>query len=152
MAGTADDYEELLKLFNDHDVKYLIVGAHAVIFYSEPRFTKDLDLWVPPQLNDPHKVLKALKAFGAPIGELTPSDLENEKLIFQIGVAPVRVDLLMGLGSLDPKKAWNNRKKSNYGETEVSILALEDLIVAKENAGRDQDLLDLKRLKKIKKK
>lgn len=150
MAATSDDYEELLKLFNDHDVKYLIVGAHAVIFYSEPRFTKDLDLWVPPQLNDPQKILQALKAFGAPIGDLSVSDLKNEKLIFQIGVAPVRVDLLMAVGALNAKNAWKNRKKSNYGEVEVSILGLEDLIVSKEAAGREQDLLDLKRLKKIK--
>lgn len=82
------DYEELFRLLNDYKVRYLVVGAYAVMFYSAPRFTKDLDLWISPDGNDPNQVHKALREFGAPLKGIRPEDFRDKTMILQIGVAP----------------------------------------------------------------
>ncbi len=148
----SSDYEDLFKTLNGYRIKYLIVGAYAVIYYTEPRYTKDLDVWIFPDLNDNQKVYGALKKFGAPLQGMTPDDFKNKKMIYQIGVAPVRIDIKMDVEGLDFKKAWKNRKKILFGKTPVCILGLKDLIQAKEKMGRPQDLLDLQKLSEHKSK
>ncbi len=140
------DYEDLFKTLNGHKVKYLVVGAHAVIFYTEPRFTKDIDIWIPSELNHPKNVYKALKEFGAPLRQISIEDFLDKKMILQIGVAPIRVDILMNIEGVPIELAWKNRVKAYYGKTPISILGIEDLIRTKKKAGRPQDDLDLKKL------
>jgi hypothetical protein len=88
------DFEELLSIFNAHEVKYLVVGGYAVMLYTEPRYTKDLDLWVEPGPENASRVFRALAAFGAPLMGLSPDDFAHEDFFYQIGVPPVRVDVL----------------------------------------------------------
>lgn len=148
----SEDYEDLFKILNAYKIKYLVVGAHAVMFYSEPRFTKDMDVWIPQSLNDPKRIHKALTAF-APLKGLKPSDFQDPKLILQIGVAPVRVDILGSLSDVSAEEAWRRRRRSRYGKTPIFILGLEELIRTKKATGRPQDNLDLACLcKKAKKK
>lgn len=144
------DYEELFKKLNAHKIKYLVAGAYAVMYYSEPRFTKDIDVWIIPDLNDAAKTFEALKDFGAPLKDLTLNDLQNRKLIFQIGVTPVRIDIMMDVPGVDFKNAWKNRKKTKFGKTPINVLGLADIILAKKTAGRPQDRLDLEKLSKVK--
>ena len=140
------DYEDLFKILNAYKIKYLVVGAHAVIFYSEPRFTKDLDVWIPMTLNESARVYEALKAFGAPLRNISAESFQDPKMIFQIGVAPVRIDILSDLAGIQAKEAWKNRKRSKYGKTQINIIGPAELIKAKKIAGRPQDKLDLARL------
>ena len=140
------DYEDLFRTLNANKVRYFVVGAHAVAVYAEPRFTKDLDVWIPAALNDSRKLYKALKEFGAPLRGIAPDDFENPKMILQIGVAPVRIDLLMSLPGVSAQEAWRHRKRSRYGRTPVHVLGLGELIKAKRATGRPQDRLDLRRL------
>lgn len=142
------DYEELFSTLNTHKIKYLVVGAHAVVFYTQPRFTKDLDVWIPAALNDPQHVYQALKAYGAPVKELRPDDFKNPTTFLQIGVAPVRVDILVNLPGVTAKEAWTHRRRSRYGKTSINILGLDELIKAKRASGRTQDKLDLEKLLK----
>lgn len=142
----SSDYEDLFKILNGYRIKYLVVGAYAVIYYTEPRYTKDLDIWVFPDLNDSQKTFDALKEFGAPLVGVTPEDFKNKKLIYQIGVAPVRIDIKMDVEGLNFKRAWENRKKILFGKTSVYIVSRKDLIQAKKKMGRPQDLLDLQKL------
>ncbi len=88
----SSDFEELLKIFNAAQVKYLIVGGHAVMLYSEPRYTRDLDLWIEATEENAGKVFRSLAEFGAPLSGLTPADFCREGFFYQIGVPPVRVD------------------------------------------------------------
>lgn len=148
----SQDFEELFSTLNIYKIKYLVVGAHAVIFYSEPRFTKDLDVWIPAALNDPKRVYEALKAFGAPLKGMTPQDFQDPKMIFQIGIAPVRIDILTALTGVFPRTAWKHRKRSRYGKAPIHVLGLTDLIKAKKAVGRPQDKLDLEKLLRSKKK
>jgi hypothetical protein len=68
------DFEELLSIFNKNGVRYLIVGGHAVMLYTEPRYTKDLDVWIEASTENAERVYRALLAFGAPLAGLTVSD------------------------------------------------------------------------------
>ena len=144
----SSDYEDLFNTLNAHKIKYLAVGAHAVMFYTEPRFTKDLDVWIPAALNDPRDVYEALKAFGAPLRGITPEDFQDPKMFLQIGVTPVRVDILVDLPGVSAEEAWAHRKRSRYGKTPINILGLAELIEAKKDTGRPQDKLDLAKLLK----
>jgi hypothetical protein len=142
------DYEDLFSTLNAHKIKYLVVGAHAVVFYTEPRYTKDLDVWIPAALNDPQRVYDALKAFGAPLRRMTPKDFQDPMVMLQIGVAPVRIDILTDVLGVSAKAAWKHRKPSRYGSTSINVLGLEELIAAKKAANRPQDQLDLQKLLK----
>ena len=144
----SSDYEDLFKILNAHRVKYLVVGAHAVIYYTKPRFTKDIDVWIPPELNDSKNVYAALKKYGAPLRGISPRNFTDKGLIYQIGVAPVRIDIMMSVGGVSAKKAWKTREKSKYGKATISILSKENLIQAKEEAGRPGDLADLRKLER----
>jgi len=145
------DYEDLLQHFNDAGVKYLVVGAYAVIYYTEPRYTKDIDIWVEPSRENAEKVYAALRAFGAPVADLTIEDLTNLDMVYQMGIEPNRIDVLMGVTGLQFDKAWETRVALQYGDTATHILDLDSLIEAKKAAGRKQDEIDLEVLELAKK-
>jgi hypothetical protein len=91
------DYRDLFRALNRFKVKYLVVGAYAVIYYTEPRFTKDIDIWVDFNEDNVGKLYQALKVFGAPLKNISIKDFMNESMVYQMGVAPVRIDIMMGL-------------------------------------------------------
>jgi hypothetical protein len=145
------DFRDLLHCLNDAGARYLIVGAYAVIYHSEPRYTKDLDIWIEPTPENAQKVWTALVRFGAPLDDLTVADLSNPDIVFQIGVEPNRIDILMDIEGLRFAEAWENRFVSTYEDQTVSVLSHDDIIRAKKATGRDEDLLDVKRLEAAKK-
>jgi hypothetical protein len=140
------DFKELFSRFNEEDVEYLVAGAHAVIFHAEPRFTKDLDVWVNPTPANAQRVHRALSRFGAPLTGVSIRDLCDKELVYQIGVAPNRIDVLMGIAGLGFDEAWADHAESTYGGVPIHIMGKASLIKAKKAAGRKQDLLDLDRL------
>lgn len=91
------DFSDLLRLFNANQVKYLVIGGYALIQYAEPRYTKDLDLWISADASNAQAVYRALREFGAPLADLTEADFAQEGYFYQMGVPPVRVDILMGI-------------------------------------------------------
>lgn len=145
------DFEDLLRCLNDAKARYLIVGAHAVSFYSEPRYTKDMDIWIDPTPENAEKVYKALQKFGAPTKNLRVEDLTKPNLFYQLGIAPVRIDVIMSIKGVDFSTAWPNRKTTRFGKERVFILGIEDLIKSKKATMRPQDRLDLNKLTKINK-
>ena len=145
---TNQDFRELLKLFIDHKVKYLVVGGYAVMKYTEPRFTKDLDLWISPVQDNAEAVFSALKQFGAPLKNLSPKDFTDKACYYQMGRPPFRLDIIMNLSGLDFNSAWQAREDVSLSDIKVSFISKKDLIRAKELSGRTQDLLDLENLKK----
>src|ERR1019366_10703366 len=86
------DFEELLSIFNENGVRYLIVGGHAVMLYTEPRYTKDLDVWIDASAENAEQVYRSLLKFGAPLAGLTAKDFAEERTFYQMGIPPVRVD------------------------------------------------------------
>lgn len=136
------DFNELLKAFNDYQVKYLVIGGHAVMKYSEPRYTKDLDIWVKADTENAGAVFDALKAFGAPLAGMTKDDFAHEGHFYQIGVAPLRIDILMSIKGVEFDQAWANRVESDIGGAQAFFISKSDLIKSKRAAGRPQDVID----------
>lgn len=136
------DFSDLLRLFNRNSVRYLIIGGYAFIQYAEPRFTKDLDLWISTDARNAKAVYKALKEFGAPLTDLSVDDFAEEGYFYQMGVPPIRVDILMGIPGLEFDPAWNNRVEVDFDGLLVKFISKEDLIKAKLSSGRPQDLID----------
>jgi hypothetical protein len=143
------DFRDLLVEFNAQGVEYLIVGAHALAAHGHVRATNDLDVWVRPDPDNAGRVLKALKDFGAPLHDLTEADLSAPGLIFQIGVAPVRIDVLTAIDGVDFAEAWPARMLTRFADQPVGVLSKDHLIKNKRAAGRTQDLADVERLEGI---
>jgi predicted nucleotidyltransferase len=147
------DFKELLSIFNGNHVKYLIIGGYAVSEYAEPRYTKDLDIWVEASVENGEKVYKSLKEFKAPLFELTQKDFSEEGSFYQMGRPPVRVDILMSIEGRSFAGAWKNRQNIDFFGVQASFVSLDDLIGLKQLAGRPQDLADVENLliaKKVK--
>ena len=140
------DFSDLVRLFNANQVKYLVIGGYALIQYTEPRYTKDLDLWISTDAANAEAVYRALREFGAPLAGLTAADFAQEGYSYQMGVPPVRVDILMGISGVVFDEAWPRRVEVDFDGLLVPFIAREDLIAAKRAAGRPQDLLDVEQL------
>lgn len=140
------DYEELLGLFNKNKVRYCVVGAFAVAFYSHPRYTKDMDILVEPTVRNAEKVVKALEEFGFGGLKLSPADFTQEGRIIQLGYPPVRIDLLTSVKGVSFKIVWKRRTRGRYGDQKVNFIGMSELKRNKRAVKRDQDLLDLKAL------
>jgi hypothetical protein len=140
------DFRDLLREFNAHRVEYLVVGAHALAAHGHVRATKDLDVWVRPSPENAKHVLEALSSFGAPLEDLTESDLTEPGLIFQIGVAPVRIDIVTAITGVGFEEAWPRRLRTSFADEPVGVLSREDLIRNKRAVGRTQDLADVELL------
>ena len=135
-------FEELLKLFNASGVKYLVVGGHAMMLYTEPRYTKDLDVWIEASEENASKVFRALAEFGAPLSGLSVNDFAREGFFYQIGLPPARVDILMSIDGLRFEEAWPNRNEAGFGAGRAYFIGRADLIRNKRASGRHIDLHD----------
>ena len=143
------DYEEFIAALNTQGARYLVVGAHAVAFHARPRATKDLDVFVEATPENAKKVLAAMQAFfgGADLG-YTIEDLASPRWIIQLGVAPVRIDLLTQIAGCEFGDVWPRRIQSRFGSVDANYLGIDDLIAAKEAADRPQDRADVRVLRK----
>jgi hypothetical protein len=131
-----------------HEVRYLVVGGYAVMKYTEPRFTKDLDLWIATDERNSQAVFAALKEFGAPLKDLTPGDFREEGYFYQMGNPPFRLDVMMSLPGVAFETAWANREQVQIEGLVIPFISKADLIKNKEASGRDQDRIDVKKLRK----
>ena len=145
---TSPDFKELLSLLEKHKVRYLVVGGYAVMKYTEPRFTKDLDLWTSTDKENSKAVYAALKEFGAPLKGLSPADFTQEGYFYQMGNPPFRLDVMMSIPGVTFETAWANREKVQLEGLVIPFISKADLIEAKEAGGRPQDLIDAKELRK----
>lgn len=140
------DFKELLSIFNVNQVKYLIIGGYAVSEYAEPRYTKDLDIWIEASEANGEKIYKSLMEFKAPLFNLKAEDFANEGSFYQMGRPPVRVDILMSIEGMSFAEAWKTRNVIDFFGVEANFISLDNLIKSKKLAGRPQDLTDAENL------
>jgi hypothetical protein len=145
---TSPDFKELLKIFRSGNVRYLVVGGYAVMRYTEPRYTKDLDLWIATDAENAERVYAALKAFGAPLAGLTPKDFSVEGYFYQMGRPPFRLDIMMSIPGVTFESAWERREEVLIDGVPIPFISRADLIRAKKASGRPQDRIDIDRLEK----
>ena len=137
------DFVEMLSGLSAAGVRFLVVGAHALAVHGVPRATGDLDIWIQSTPANAAKVLQALRAFGAPLFDLTIDDLSAPDTVFQIGLPPSRIDILSGISGVDFDAAWSRQVEVNIGTLRVGVIGRQDFIANKKASGRQKDLLDL---------
>jgi hypothetical protein len=140
------DFVDLLRAFADADVRFLVVGAYALAHHGRPRATGDLDVWIEATPDNAARVVQALKAFGAPLTGVALSDFGQPGIVFQIGVAPGRIDILTELTGLTFAEAWPERELGKFGDLTVDFLGRDAFIRNKRATGRAKDLGDIEGL------
>ena len=142
--------QKLLRLLGDLEVEYLIVGGFAVMKYGEPRYTKDLDVWVHNSARNSARIVEALRKFGAPLDHdrITPDTFSGNQVVYQIGIAPVRIDILTEITGIEFSNAWSRRVASTFFGVPVHFISLGDLVANKRALGRGSDLKDLQQKEK----
>jgi hypothetical protein len=144
------DYKDLLSAFNAHGVRYLIVGGYAVIFHAQPRFTRDIDLFIKADPENARAAYEALAAFGAPLQDIRVEDLSDPQNFFRFGREPRAIDILPGIEGVDFDVAWERRVEGVIDATSGLtgfFISKDDLIASKLAAGRLRDLADVEEIR-----
>ena len=145
------DYKDLLSAFQSHGVKYLVVGGFAVIYHSQPRFTKDMDLFIKADPENAKATYAALVEFGASLAGISPKDFEDRGSFFRFGRDPGGFDILPDIPGVDFDAAWERRVEAVIDPTSgltANFISAEDLIASKLASGRLQDLADVEAMRK----
>jgi hypothetical protein len=137
------DFSQMLSAFSAEGVEYLLVGAYALAVHGLPRATGGLDVWVGTAEENPKRVRRALERFGASLDQLKLKDLTQRDVVFQIGVAPRRIDVMTSVDGVEFAQAWGRRRDTKLGGLTVHVISRNDLIRNKKAAGRPQDLADV---------
>ena len=146
MVTVEPDFKEFLELLNEERVEYLIVGGYALAYCGLPRYTKDLDLYVRPDAENAARILRALGKFGMGDVGLKEKDFCMEDRVIQLGVAPVRIDLITSIPGVSWERVWGNKQAAEYGGVPTFVISREDLVQSKKVLGRKVDLADLEAL------
>ncbi|HTO12448.1 MAG TPA: hypothetical protein VMQ51_12825 [Candidatus Binatia bacterium] len=142
------DFRDLLRALSDAGARFLVVGAYAVSFHAEPRATGDLDIWIDRSSDNAGRVYRALVTFGAPLTELTERDLTAADTVFQIGVAPRRIDIMTSITGVEFPEAWERRSLGTYDDVAFPLIGIGALVKNKLALGRPKDVLDVELLRR----
>ena len=140
------DFRDLFVLLNEHEVEYLVVGAYALAFHGAPRFTGDIDILVRPEPNNAELLLEVLSEFGFPRSQFSIEDFTNQDKIVQLGVPPVRIDIITALTGVSWEEANTHKVAGVFGDVAVHYLGRDQYIKNKRATGRHKDLADLEAL------
>lgn len=138
------DFSDLLREFVAEQVRFLLVGAHALAVHAEPRATGDLDVFIANDTANAQRVYRALARFGAPLHDLTAGDFTSDDLIFQIGLPPRRIDIITSIDGVSFDAAWDERVDYDVDEgLRVPVIGRAAFLANKRAAGRAKDLGDI---------
>jgi hypothetical protein len=137
------DFHDMLSALCGEGAEFLLVGAYALAAHGLPRATGDMGIWIRPSAQNAERVWRALQRFGAPLGGLTPDDLYTPDLVFQIGIAPRRIDILTSIDAVQFDEAWPDRQVLEVEGLTIGVIGRSHLIQNKKAVGRPQDLADV---------
>jgi len=140
------DYRDILSAFSEENVEYLLVGAYALAAHGLVRATGDIDLWVSASEDNAARIMDALARFGAPLHQIEARDFETPGTVFQIGVAPRRIDILTSIDAVEFEEAWPERQEVEVAGLKVPVIGRHHLLRNKRATGRPQDIADAARL------
>ena len=140
------DFKELLELLNVNNVEYMIVGGYALAFHGAPRYTGDIDIFIKPGMENARRMMKALDEFGFGSVGIEMSDFVNEDKVVQLGVPPVRIDIITSISGVAWEEAFSSKVEGKYGDVPVFYIGVDQFIKNKKSIGRKKDLADLEAL------
>jgi len=141
-----EDYKEMLQILLDNEVRFLVVGAYAMGVYGFVRSTGDIDLWVLASSDNSARIYSCLQQFGAALSQISDTTFAEEGVVFQIGLAPRRIDIITKIDGVDFDKAYENRRQISIEDMNIPVISKADLIKNKLSTGREKDALDAKQL------
>lgn len=141
-----DDFSEFLKLLNDHNVEYLLVGGFAVAVHGYPRATADMDVWIRRRRLNAERLVESLREFGFDHDELVPELFLESQRIIRMGEAPLRIEILTEIDGVEFEQCAVRSEMVTVGEERVPVISLNDLKINKRASGRAKDLDDLENL------
>jgi len=141
-------YKDMLQTLSAHNVEYLVVGAVALAAHGIPRATGDIDIWINATTDNAQRTYRALAVFGAPVGDLSQEELAIPGIVFQIGVAPLRIDILTKIEGVSFSDAWSEKMIVDFDGFPMPVLSKRLMIENKRSCGRSKDLVDLEALEK----
>jgi hypothetical protein len=146
MIRLPKDFKDFLKLLNELEVRYLVIGGYAVGYYGYPRATNDLDIWIELKTQNADKLVKALNRFGFVNHEIKPEIFLKEDQIIRIGHPPVRIELLTSISGVRFDDCYQTRKTDSIDGVEMPLIGFKELIRNKKASGRHKDLNDIENL------
>ena len=141
------DYKDMLEILSKNQVEFVIVGAYALAAHGFPRATGDIDIFINPTPENAQRVFDCIAEFGAPVSDLKVADLAEVGNIYQIGVAPCRIDLITRIDAVGYAQASENKNMITIDDLDLPFLSRDDLIRNKSATGRKKDLLDIEILR-----
>jgi hypothetical protein len=144
-----EDYRDILQALVDEKVRFLLVGAYALAAHGYPRATMDIDIWVKPAPENADAVVRALRRFGTPLHDATRGHFEREDTVFQIGLAPRRIDIITSASGLQFEETFSRAIAVEIEGITVHIPSVADLITNKRASGRTKDLADAEALEEL---
>jgi hypothetical protein len=150
LEGLNEDFRDLIVLFADGAVEFVIVGAYALAFHGAPRASGDIDLFVRPSEENAGRVFTALQRFGAPLAAhgISAADFSRPGAVYQMGLPPRRIDVLTEISGVSFDEAWASRVSAEVDGRGVHLIGREAFLKNKTAAGRPKDLADAARLRK----
>ena len=143
------DFKEFLELLNKNKVDYVIVGGYALAFYGYPRYTGDIDIYIKPDLENSKKIIQTLNDFGFKSLNLVESDFTIPDNVIQLGVPPVRIDILTSLSGVKWEEVIQGAVSGSYGTVNVLFVGKKELVINKKAVGRHKDLADLEGINEL---
>ena len=140
------DFKEFLKLLNDKEVRYLLIGGYAVGYHGYPRATSDMDIWIDLHPDNAVRVVTALQEFGFNLPELKPEIFSKENAIIRMGIPPMRLEISTGISGVEFEECYTSRIVDKINGMQVNVIDLRHLKINKKAAGRLKDLADLENL------
>jgi hypothetical protein len=140
------DFKDLLALLNEHNVEFMIVGGYALAFHGAPRFTGDIDIYVQPEPENATRIVSALTDFGFGSLGITADDFQKTNKVTQLGVPPVRIDIITSITGVTWEDAYGSRCPGTYGDLPVFYLGKDQFIANKRATGRKKDEADIEAL------
>ncbi|HMA91501.1 MAG TPA: nucleotidyltransferase [Polyangiaceae bacterium] len=151
MTDLPDDFRDMLLALADNGAEFVVIGGHAVAYHGHPRATKDLDVLVRATPENARRVYRALVEFGAPVQafEVTEDDFAKYEGVLQIGVPPLRIDILTSIAGVSTRQALEGSESFELDGRTIPVIGMEALIVNKRAAGREQDRADVAALERL---
>ena len=138
-----EDYKEMLQILLRNEVNFLVVGAYAMAAYGYPRATGDFDIWVDTTLENSQRIYKSVSDFGAPLSGITERTFTEKGIVFQIGVAPRRIDIITHIDGVEFHNAYQDKEEVEIENMKIPFLSKSNLIKNKKSTGREKDKIDI---------
>ena len=140
------DFIEFIEILNRNNVEFVIIGGIALAYHGFPRFTGDIDIWIRPSLDNVKKTFNSIEEFFGTRMTTAPEDFLRGHNMISLGEEPVKIEIHVTLDGVTEDEIWNTRTGGKFGDEDVHYIGKETFIKNKKAVGRDQDLVDIKKL------